>query len=297
MPQFLDVNDKKACGLEEAIEALSQIHFDPRDAASTQETALWLRRLTNNRSFLAERLLDRLAGRSAGEAASGFGPQAIVLCPVRGNMFLRANIWPAENDLCFMNSGARSFVYGVPHDHNFAFLTSGYLGPGYRSDYYTYDYDAVAGYAGEDAGLRFHGRSALEQGKLMLYRAHLDVHSQLPPESLSVSLNVMHVDPSQSWFDQYGFDLESGEVSRVLSPNTSEVFLRTAVASGLDEALDFAEWIGSTHPSERLRLASFEARAGAAQSVEERDVVWWEAEKSGSRMLAELAKERRALID
>lgn len=296
MPQIIDNCAEGACELGDAIEALAAIDFDPRDGESTWEAAGWLRKLTCNRAFLADYLLHRLTGRSESEVESGFGPQAIVLSPVRGNMFLRANIWPAEHDLCFKNSGARSFVYGVPHDHNFAFLTSGYLGPGYRSDYYTYDYEAVTGYAGEDAGLRFVERSALSEGKLMLYRAHLDVHSQLPPESLSVSLNVMHVDPSQSWFDQYGFDLESGEVSRVLSPNTCEVFLRTAVASGSEEALDFAEWVGATHPSERLRLASFEARAGVAGDEGARDDLWRAGERCGSRMVAAVARERRVRL-
>ncbi|QFT77248.1 transposase [Erythrobacter sp. THAF29] len=295
MPQIIDNPSDKSCSLLECIEALAQLEFDPRDAASTGQAAMWLRRLTNNRTFLADLLIDRLSGRVPHEVDSGYGPQAIVLSPLRRNMFLRANIWPAESDLCFRNSGAKSFVYGVPHDHNFSFLTSGYIGPGYRSDYYEYDYEDVAGYPGEPAPLRFVERSALHEGKIMLYRAHVDVHSQLPPESLSVSLNVMHVDPSQCWFDQYGFDLEKREVTRVLSPNATEAFLRVAVASGAEEALDFADWVGRTHPSERLRLASFEARA-ATLGGNEADELWRIAENTGSRLLEYIAGQRRAAL-
>lgn len=295
MPQILSVDASDSCTLPECIEALAAIDFDPRDEVSTGEAAVWLRRLTNNRTFLAELLVDRLAGRSEGEIDSGYGPQAIMLSPRRGNMLLRANIWPAEHDLCFRNSGASSFVYGVPHDHNFSFLTSGYCGPGYRSDYFEYDYEAVTGYAGEEAPLRFVERSALHQGKLMLYRAHVDVHSQLPPESLSVSLNVMHVDPAQHWFDQYGFDLENREVTRVLSPNATEAFLRAAVASGAQEALDFAAEIARSHPSDRLRLASYEARASRLDRDAE-DGLWREGEASGSRMVAEVARQRRVAL-
>lgn len=118
-------------------------------------------------------------------------------------------------------------------------------------------------------------------------------HSQIPPESLSVSLNVMHVDPAQSWFDQYGFDLEDGSITRVLSPNSTEVFLRTAVATGQEEALDLAERFSRSHPSDRLRLASYEARALLASETQERDALWREAELSGSRMLSESAKVKR----
>lgn len=294
MPQLIEVRSDEDCSLPEAIEALAACDFDPRDPASVDEAALWLRRLNNNRTFLADMLIERLAGRVSTPAESGYGPQAILLSPRRGNMFLRANIWPAEHDLCFRNSGARSFVYGVPHDHNFSFLTSGYLGPGYGSDYYEYEYEAVAGLPGEEAGLRFVERSALSEGRMMLYRAHRDVHSQLPAQSLSVSLNVMHVDPAQCWFDQYGFDLGSGEVTRVLSSNATEVFLRTAVASGSEEALDYAEWVGKTHPGERLRLASFEARAARQPDSILQDAVWSEAENCGSVMVAKFASQKRA---
>lgn len=298
MPRVLDCDDTDECSLAEAVDALAALDFDPACEERLTEATRWLQRLGNNRTFLADLLIDQLAGRGGAEVIdSGYGPQAIVLSPhysgKTGGMFLRANIWPAESDLCFQTSGARAFVYGVPHDHNFSFLTCGYIGPGYRSDYFEYDYESVAGYAGEPVDLRFVERSALEQGKLMLYRAHIDIHNQLPPESLSVSLNVMHVYPAQGWFDQYGFDLEQGEVSKVLSPNSTEAFLRVAVASGSGEALDFAGWVGRTHPSERLRLASFEARAARCA---DRDALWREAERCGSRMVAAIARERRAQI-
>ncbi len=296
MPQILEHSSSQSCSLPEAIEALAALDLDPRDPQSSIDAAKWLRLLSNNRTFLADALLDRLAGRTEGEVESGYGPQAILLSPMRGRMFLRANIWPARQDLCFRNSGAQSFVYGVPHDHNFSFWTSGYLGPGYSSDYFEYDYEAVTGIPGENANFRFTGRSALNEGKLMLYRAHRDVHSQLPPESLSVSLNVMHVDPAQAWFDQYGFDLESGEVTRVLSPNATEVFLRTAVASGSAAAADFAADVGASHPSERLRLASFEARAGQVRDAADREDLWRQGELSGSRMVADISKQRRAAL-
>ncbi|AWW74201.1 transposase [Erythrobacter sp. KY5] len=294
MPLLFDLGEDAPCSLAEAVEALAAIDFDPRDEGATLEAARWLRRLSSNREFLADVLLDRLAGRTLGEIESGYGPQAVVLSPLRGSMFLRANIWPAESDLSFQNSGAKTFVYGVPHDHNFSFLTTGYLGPGYRSDYFEYDYDKVRGVPGEEAGLRFIERSALHEGKTILYRAHTDVHSQLPPESLSVSLNVMHVDPAQCWHDQYGFELESGTITRVLSPNATEVFLRTAVASGSEIALDYAEWIGRTHPSDRLRLASFEARSGISCN---RHALWAEAERSGSLMVSAVAKQKRQAIE
>lgn len=295
MPRVIEATSPAMASLEETIASLEQTGFDPRCEESTQTAAIALRKLTNNRSFLGDMLVDQIKHRHREDVLqSGYGPQAIVLSPVRGNIFLRANIWPSETDLCFKTSGAKTFVYDVPHDHNFSFLTSGYLGPGYRSDYYEFEYEDHVGFAGEKAKLNFVERSALSEGKLMLYRAHRDIHSQLPPESLSVSLNVMHVDPAQDWYDQYGFDLDDQRIERVVSPNSTEAFLRVAVATGADEALDFAEWVGREHPSDRLRQASFEARSLQLKTADARDDLWREAELSGSRMLEEVAKHRRA---
>jgi hypothetical protein len=300
MPCVIDSPGQAASTLAECIEALADLGFDADDPASTAAAAGWLRRLANNRDFLGDLLVDRLAGRGGDEIASGYGPQAIILSRPRADRanaaFLRAAIWPSPADHVFQTSGAASFVYGAPHDHNFDFLTVGYCGPGYASDYFEYDYEAVAGYPGEAAGLRFTGRSVLAPGKLMLYRRHVDVHSQLPPESLSVSINVMRVDPAQGWFDQYGFDLASGTVARWLNANAAEAFLRVAVASGAASALDFAEWVGRAHPSERLRLVSFEARAEQCVDAAEADALWRAGELSGSRMVAGAARTRRAAI-
>jgi hypothetical protein len=280
---------------------LAELGFDADDPASTRAAADWLRRLANNRAFLGDLLVDRLAGRGGEGIASGYGPQAIMLSRPRSgaanSAFLRAAIWPSARDHVFQTSGAASFVYGAAHDHNFDFLTVGYCGPGYASDYFEYDYESVAGYPGEVARLRFVGRSVLCPGKLMLYRRHVDVHSQLPPDSLSVSLNMMRVDPAQGWFDQYGFDLDTGTVARWLNANASEAFLRVAVASGAESAWDFAEWAGKSHPSERVRLASFAARAEQCADPGEADALWRAGERSGSRMVAGAARARLAALE
>ena len=195
-----------------------------------------------------------------------------MLSPLGGEFFLRANIWPSPDEHMFRASGGGAFVYGLPHDHNFDFLTLGYFGPGYWSDYWEYDYEAVAGAVGEPAGLRFVERSRLEPGKLMHYRAHRDVHSQLPPDALSVSLNVMHAGGAQGWLDQYRFDVERNTIAGVLSPGASEVFLRIAVGLGGEEARDLAERFARTHPSDRMRLTALEAQAGVLDAAARRAV-------------------------
>lgn len=297
MPCVIEGGDLPPATLDQTVEALEHSGFEPRDTGSRDHAAQWLARLGRNRAFLGDMMIKRLTQQYRNEGTDGdYGPQAIMLSHPRGGHFLRANLWPAREDHACRTSGTQAFVYDLPHDHNFDFLTVGYFGPGYVSDYYEYDYRAVAGCRGEKAGLRFVERSTLSPGKLLHYRAHRDVHCQLPPESLSVSLNIVAADPACGWLDQYAFDLEADRVNRVLNPGSSEAFLRVAVGLGGAEAIDLAQRFGRTHPSDRLRLACFEARAGAAVTRRGADAIWQEAERSGSRLVAGEAALRRARL-
>ncbi|MEO1967654.1 MAG: transposase [Sphingomonadaceae bacterium] len=297
MPHLIDCIDTGVADVAETVSALGEEGFNPADESSLSGAALALRRLGNNREFLGDMLVDGLRERQReiGEV-NAYGAQAIMLARLPGGHFIRANIWPSEHDACFQASGARSFVYGLPHDHNFSFLTLGYFGPGYESDYYEYDHAATIGYRGERAGLRFIERSALSEGKMMLYRAHVDVHAQLPARSMSVSLNIVRSDPAEAWIDQYGFDLATGAITGVLNSTSTETFLRCAVGLGGDEALDLAEHFGRHHPCDRLRLASFEARAMLLDKAA-RDELWRRAERSGSRLVAAEARLKRSKAD
>ena len=295
MPRTIGSVDERRCSLPETLACLDAAGFDPRDEASVDHAAACLRRLGNDSEFLGDLLVAQIADADGHDGIeSGYGPQAFVLSDSRNGYFLRANIWPAEGDHAFRTSGARSFVYGLPHDHNFDFLTVGYFGPGYLSDYFEYDYSQVAGWSGEAAHLRFAERSALAPGRLVHYRAHRDVHRQLPPESLSVSLNVVAAEPASGWFDQYGFDVDADTVTGVLNPTSTEAFLRIAVGLGGAEALDLAERFGRHHPSDRLRLACFEARAAGTGRAAEAETVWREAERCGSVLVAREAGLRLA---
>jgi hypothetical protein len=297
VPRVIDCADDRVGSLEECVERLTRRGFDPGDEESLTEAARDLRCLGNDQRFLGDILIEELKQRDRPEAEqTAYGPQSIILSRPSGEFFLRANIWPAPGEHVLRASGEAPFYFDVPHDHNFAFLTLGYFGPGYWSDYYEYDFEAVAGYRGEAVDLRFVERSRLSEGKLMLYRAHRDVHVQYPADALSVSLNVMHMAPHQGWFDQYRFDVTNKRVAGILNGGSSETMLRAAVGLGLPEALDLAEDFGRNHPSDRMRLAGWEALGMRAPDNAARDGLWARAETSGNRMIAGEARRQRAAL-
>lgn len=294
MPPAIPVEDDTQLDLEEARERLAAIGFAPREQESVAAAAGILRQLGNNRAFLGDLILDELSRRHRDAPEdNAYGPQAIVLGRAGRDSLLRASLWPSPAEPMMRNSGPSAFAYGLAHDHNFDFLTLGYFGPGYWSDLYEADYEAMDGYVGEPTRLTPMGRHRLEEGAIHFYRAHRDVHAQWPAGALSVSLNILHTGAAQGWLDQYRFDVTKGEIAGQLSHGASEAFIRIAVGLGGEEARDLAERFAFGHPSGRMRLHALDALAGVAGDDAARDALWARAEVGGNRMVAMEAGGRR----
>ena len=275
MPRLIDPLAGGVLDLEDVTARLDETGVDLSDEASLAHAAHLLAGLARNRDFLPDRVIAELKASFAGQLElSRYSAQVFLLHRSPRGHFLRANLWPAATDAAYTASGAAVFAYGLPHDHNFSFLTTGYWGPGYISDYYDYDPEAVDGCLGEPLNLRFVERSSLSEGRMMLYRAHRDIHSQLPPERLSVSLNIMEEGEHIPWRDQYIVDLERGSITRRPTLTQAEMLLRCAVHL-TDNGKDIAEQFAKVHPVPRVRANAIAALAavedgGACAAVLER---------------------------
>lgn len=297
MPRLIPTSSEDALELGDLVEILETGGFDPEDEEAMAAFAEPLRKLANNRRFLGDLVIEELKQHCSRQSARNhYSSQVIILHDTARKFVLRANFWPAAGDAVMINSGREPFFYGVPHDHNFSFLTVGYLGPGYWSDYFEYDYGRVVGIPGEKVDLRFVERSRLAPGKVMLYRKHLDVHSQLPPDSLSVSLNILAVSPASELCEQYSFDLERREVADIINSSGLETMVRLAAHFGEGNGSDLVDWAARNHPSERIRFAAWRARASAAPDLEGRIAVYERAAAEPGAFVREMAvREMRRL--
>lgn len=291
MPRIIDCPTEEATELPALVDLLESSAFDPRDE---DEFASWggeLKKLANNRTFLADLMIDELKQRCDEQVKHNqYSAQVIMLHISSSRFFMRANLWPAEADTVVRQSGTDPFFYGVPHDHNFSFLTVGYLGPGYWSDYYEFDYDRVIGYPGEQVDLRFVEKTRLEQGKVMLYRAHRDVHLQLPADALSVSLNIVETSTTTAFRDQYRFDVDSKTVAGIMTRTSLEPMLMLAAHHGGGDGIDLLDSFAGAHPSDRVRWAALRARAGAAATLDERIAILERGTGDPNRLVAEMAR-------
>jgi hypothetical protein len=273
MPLVIDTEeDQPASDLEALVEKLHQDRFDPTDHDSFIEFASALKALGNNRTFLAEMICKELGDYRSIQPSNSYSPQVFMLYgPQRRgqSFFIRACLWASENEQIMKVSGTDPFFYYKPHDHNFNFMTVGYHGPGYWSDYYEYEYKDKIGYKGEDADLKFVERTRLEAGKVMLYRAFTDIHNQLPADRFSISLNIMENTMRSSVMDQYAFDIDKGSISGVINRIGAAPLFHILAAHPDSESQGILEEISRKHPLERVRMCAYHALASAKTSAAE----------------------------
>ncbi|MGN6375767.1 MAG: transposase [Sphingomonas sp.] len=297
MPRLIQPDEGSPIELDELVATLDASPADMADENALAELGRLLGRLARNRDFLADHAIDALKDRYRdGTTNGGYGAQVLLLRPPNGRYLLRANFWPALDDAVVRASGTAPFFYDHAHDHNFSFLTVGYLGPGYWSDYYDYDAGQVVGVPGEAVALRFVERARLSPGKLLLYRAHRDVHVQLPPDAFSVSLNILAVDPAQKWRDQFRFDIAAGTIAEALTVTAAEAVVALAVHFGGEDGLDLVEDFASRHPSARMRVTALGALASSLPEPSARAALFERGAQDRNPRVAAAAAQRLAMI-
>jgi hypothetical protein len=239
--------------LQEYIEfcaAQPDLH-DPEKAIATADQ---LKALANNKCFLADYFNREMKNVDQFQDQNDFKPSTFLLHRGKGYT-VRAVIWlpPEEVD------EPEIFSYNETHDHNFDFLTCGYHGPGYRTVIYRYEYDRVIGYPGEKVDLEFQEEATLSEGKIMYYYSSKDVHTQLPPPALSISLNLVLPRKERPAKTQYEFDM----ATRTIKARFGDLQMRRMVFTvvkqiGDANSLDILSTIARRHADRGTRALAWE---------------------------------------
>lgn len=255
---------------DEFVARLDETGVDLGTDDGVHRAAAALAALAGNREFLVDRAIMELKDNCIRQQDDNrYSAQVLMLHRVVGRYFVRANFWPSLDDPVVQASGTEHYFYHVPHDHNFDFVTVGYSGPGYRSRWFEYDHAAVSGYVGERAGLRPVEQGALTQGRLLHYRAHVDVHDQIPPQALSISINIVPESTMAVWRNQYFFDVDADCITGLPTISQAEVALRIAAAFS-DNGRDVVEQMALHHPADRVRWRAWRAMIGSERSASAR---------------------------
>jgi hypothetical protein len=253
-----------AISFAEFVAKLEQDGVDLSTESGVMAARSLLAGLYANRDFLVDRAIEELKDACASQSRTNrYGAQVLMLHQRPGSFFVRANFWPAMDNPIVQASGAQHYFYDVPHDHNFDFLTLGYLGPGYRSHWLENDGLKTIGYPGEIAHLTTSEHGTLSPGRILHYRAHRDVHVQFAPASFSISINIVAEGVGTMWRDQYLFDPDLRNIVQIPTLSQAEVLLRIGVNFGGEAGLDVAHHVATHHPSHRARWYAWRALASA----------------------------------
>ena len=233
---------KASISLEEYID-FCESHPEMKKPEAAIAHADELLKLCNNRSFLAEYFAGQLCNLADFQKGNDYKPPTFVLH--YGSYYaIRAVAWLPVEEL----AADELLSYYDGHDHNFDFLTCSYFGSGYRTVIYEYDHDKVMGYPGERVELRFREDTDFPVGKLMYYHASRDVHTQYPPDDLSISVNLILPRPGEPEL-QYFFNVKEqtilGHVNELSLRNS---IFRTVQALGDENSIELLLQIARHHP-------------------------------------------------
>jgi hypothetical protein len=288
MALTLPCDTRQIISIDEYVEYVRGIALNDLDELAA--SAPMLRALANDRTLVVQRMNQEIEK----SFRASYLPTAQAVFLGGGNDFyVRAAAWPSSAAVSGGRLYQENFAYHVAHDHNFTFLTVNYLGPGYETEIFEYDCEAIEGFPGEPVKLQFLEKKKFSQDSVMLYRASRDVHIQYPPAELSVTLNLMISTPELGSREQYYFDT-ARRVILDYAPDTdsskSVSLMKLAGQLGDMNTRDLLLGLAAKHPTPRVRLHAHEALC--LQQPDSAEKVWESACRDGAPLVINAARRK-----
>jgi hypothetical protein len=258
-----------ADGLIDRVAAITAPRGSPK---FMEEAAHYLQRFNANPNVI-RRHIESQGGIT--QARETFVPPQTFGLMIRNGFGLRANVWPTlRHSTPYVDQEALLYAYDLPHNHDFTFLTVGHFGEGYETDLYEVDPATITGESGQKVELKNHSRQQLAPGKVLAFSAYSDLHTQFPPSTLSISINLIIVEAGKSG-EQVFFDTVNSTVSGAIDEGTVgrlKLTLDLAAAFPTADTPQILATFAEKSRYDRLRstalhhLATMEAKGDACSS-------------------------------
>lgn len=276
MALTFEIDDNRAISLEEYVSYVRS-NVDTNEIDSIAASAPMFRRLLNNRELITDKVNQDLRVWRDFQSGNTYTAQTLLLW-MDETFFVRANVWtPPSVHRSVAEKEQDLFFYGRAHDHNFTFMTGGYLGSGYETHIFEYDPSAVNGERYQRLDLQFLETTRLPTGKIMVYRESRDIHEQGYPEDYSISLNLMTQREAKLMprARQLFFDLSSGTVTDAIDTEGGRAMM-TSIAKLVGDATtaSLLADICETHPSVSVRAQAFDALASLEPGRRDEVAAW-----------------------
>ncbi|KRE88812.1 hypothetical protein ASG87_09600 [Frateuria sp. Soil773] len=244
MATTLSISTAETIGLDEFRKRVLQ-KVDPDDPDTLLNAGHDMVALANNDKLLLEHIRSDLANWKA-DQISMYTPQCCLLDSF-GRFKVRINLWKSSG---MTEAEMDFFSYTSYHNHDFSFLTTNYYGPGYRTRIYQASAPWRSVMPGSAVEMDFLEEAILSPGKVMYYRKDIDVHSQIPPQQDSASINLLLDNDDDATGSQFYFDAAEkriiGRVENNLSKRLTLLDFGYALAGA--QSLEALHAIAENHP-------------------------------------------------
>lgn len=189
MALYIEKNNSKDITLNEFIHYLDH-NIDFSDPESICSAGPIMQGLCNNLNWFSK-IIDQDLKDSYKNSSKVNGYGSNVLWFTSNKKYsLRAVNWiPSSSKKISNESKHARYAENCLHNHNFNLLTVGLFGPGYTTKMYKHDLRSTQ--VGDEFLLEESGVYKLKRGSCLFMKEDEDIHTQLLPESLSVSFNLM----------------------------------------------------------------------------------------------------------
>jgi hypothetical protein len=177
--------------LEDYLTRMDEIDCPPSESFTAdfvERAGRLLQRLAANPSVVRE-YIDRCGGIEPSKRH--FVPPQTFLIGGTRQFGLRVNLWPKLKPSNYRERERILYAYDVAHNHDFRLLTVGYHGPGYTTDVYEIDPQETFRPGGSSVNLFNHRFEQLTPGRVFSFDAYCDLHTQHPPQDMSISINLI----------------------------------------------------------------------------------------------------------
>lgn len=265
----IDSGSKRCISYDEFSDYLIN-NIDMRDDESVISAAESLCAFNNNKRFALDLLHRELCLDPLAESSAFVSHHSMIIgrgipkCGGTG-FAIRLNLWPVVGNSQLLqehkSSVEHTYSYEYPHDHNFMLLTAGFLGPGYQTAIYERELDPEP-MVGAPARLKFLERTQLTEGRVIFFRKSKDVHIQMPPTSLSMSLNLLPEQENDGNTEQYYFNVKDNLTQDFITGSRISgrvLLIRTIAELQVGDAVPLLFDIAEGNKVPRVRLEAMRA--------------------------------------
>jgi hypothetical protein len=266
MVAIFEAERVKPLDADEVIDRVKAITAPRGSPKFMEEAAHYLQRFSA-REGVVRRHIESKGGIM--DARDSFVPPQTFGLLVRDGFGLRVNVWPTVRQAnTYAQQEMLLYAYGLPHNHDFSFLTVGHFGEGYETDLYEVDASKITGADGQAVELKNYSRQRLSEGRVLSFSAFSDLHTQFVPPSLSISINLIIIEAKkegeQVFFDTKKStvigDIEEGTVGRM------KLTLDLAKAFPTDDTVRILSDFADTNRYDRLRRTALDHVAALDES-------------------------------